>query len=226
MHKSTTDDFAQLMLDMSTYTYRSANAPLIDGNVAAAVQTHRTALQAAIDYQRDYLLTFFSIKTLERSYLYKMDERIVERPQHMWMRVAVGIHYDPTTNELDVEKALETYHAMSQLYCTHATPTLFNASSLARNSVPASADHARRFLEGIFSTLVVCPHFQVQRWHWSSVHNIRGWLLHPWHVWKIQWDCAHAQDLQRYRTPHQPRWKAQGSFVFTLSLGIRILCRF
>jgi len=176
MHKSTTDDFAQLMLDMSIYTYRNAKAPLIDANVAAAVQTHQPALQAAIDYQRDYLLTFFSIKTLERSYLYKMDDRIVERPQHMWMRVAVGIHYDPITNVLDVEKALETYHAMSQLYCTHATPTLFNASSprpqLSSCFLLTMQDDS---LEGIFSTLKQCAHISKYSGGIGlSVHNIRG----------------------------------------------------
>lgn len=176
MHKSTTGNFAQSMLEMSQYTYRNANAPLIDANVAAAVQQHQVTLQAAIDYQRDYLLTFFSIKTLERSYLYKMDDCIVERPQHMWMRVAVGIHYNPDTNTLDVEKALETYHAMSQLYCTHATPTLFNAGScrpqLSSCFLLTMQDDS---LEGIFSTLKQCAHISKYSGGIGlSVHNVRG----------------------------------------------------
>ena len=112
LHKSTTDDFAQLMQDMSTYKHREAAAPLVDPAIAAAIATHKDKIHQAIDYQRDYLLTFFSIKTLERSYLYKMRDNIVERPQHMWMRVACGVHTDPETHDLDVDK---TYHAMSQL---------------------------------------------------------------------------------------------------------------
>lgn len=176
LHKSTTDDFAQLMQNMSTYTHREAAAPLVDPTIAAAIAIHKEKIHQAIDYQRDYLLTFFSIKTLKRSYLYKMRDEIVERPQHMWMRVACGIHTDPETHNLDVDKAIETYHAMSQLYCTHATPTLFNSGSprpqLSSCFLLTMQDDS---LDGIFSTLKQCAHISKYSGGIGlSIHNIRG----------------------------------------------------
>lgn len=176
MHKSTSDNFSLLMSDMSKYSHRNEAAPLVDPAIASIVQKHQKELQNAIDYSRDYLLTFFSLKTLERSYLYKMNNQVVERPQNMWMRVSVGIHYDPVNNTLDVAKAIETYHAMSQLYCTHATPTLFNASSpkqqLSSCFLLAMQDDS---LDGIFSTLKQCAHISKYSGGIGlSIHNVRG----------------------------------------------------
>ena len=76
-----------------------------------------------IDYERDYLIDYFGFKTLERAYLMKINKRIIERPQHMWMRVSIGIHGE------DVEEVRKTYDLMSTKYFTHATPTLFNAGT-------------------------------------------------------------------------------------------------
>lgn len=80
-------------------------------------------LDSEILYDRDFEYDYFGFKTLERSYLLKVDGKIVERPQHLLMRVAVGIHKD------DIESATKTYHLMSQSWFTHATPTLFNAGT-------------------------------------------------------------------------------------------------
>jgi ribonucleoside-diphosphate reductase alpha chain len=79
--------------------------------------------QAAINYKRDWEYDFFGFKTLERSYLLKVHNKVVERPQHMIMRVAIGIHME------DVDGAIETYNLMSDKWFTHATPTLFNAGT-------------------------------------------------------------------------------------------------
>ena len=81
------------------------------------------AINTFFDYSRDLLFDYFAIKTLERSYLLRIDGKIVERPQHMLMRVSIGIHKD------DLESAIETYELMSKKYMTHATPTLFNAGT-------------------------------------------------------------------------------------------------
>jgi ribonucleotide reductase alpha subunit len=80
-------------------------------------------LQTAINYSRDYDYDYFGYKTLERAYLLKVNSKIVERPQHMLMRVAVGIH------KRDIDSAIETYNLMSTRWFTHATPTLFNAGT-------------------------------------------------------------------------------------------------
>lgn len=80
-------------------------------------------LDSEIIYDRDFDFDYFGFKTLERSYLLKMDGKVVERPQHMLMRVAVGIH------KVDIDSAIKVYHLMSQRWFTHATPTLFNAGT-------------------------------------------------------------------------------------------------
>lgn len=80
-------------------------------------------MQAAINYKRDYDYDYFGYKTLERAYLLKVNGKIVERPQHMLLRVSVGIH------KADIDSAIETYNLMSDRWFTHATPTLFNAGT-------------------------------------------------------------------------------------------------
>ena len=87
------------------------------------IDPNQTKFNDVIDYESDYLIDFFGFKTLERAYFLRVNKRILERPQHMWMRVAIGIHGN------DFEKVVETYNLMSQKYFTHATPTLFNAGT-------------------------------------------------------------------------------------------------
>ena len=87
------------------------------------IEQHHEALEQMIDYERDYLIDYFGYKTLERAYLLRINKVIVERPQHMWIRVAICIHKD------NLEKVRQTYDLMSQKYFTHATPTLFNAGT-------------------------------------------------------------------------------------------------
>jgi ribonucleotide reductase alpha subunit len=99
------------------------DAPLLAQDVYQIICEHYQQLDAAIDFKRDFGFDFFGFKTLERSYLLKVDGRIVERPQHMLMRVSVGIHGN------DIPSVLQTYDLMSRKYFTHATPTLFNSGT-------------------------------------------------------------------------------------------------
>ena len=96
-------------------------------------------LDSTIIYDRDFGFDYFGFKTLEKSYLLKIDGKIVERPQHMYMRVAIGIHKE------DIEAAIKTYNLMSERWFTHATPTLFNAGTpKPQMSSCFLADHERR----------------------------------------------------------------------------------
>ena len=99
------------------------HAPLISQEVYDIIMANKEKLESYIDYNRDISYDYFGFKTLERSYLLKLNGEVAERPQHMLMRVAVGIHHG------DIDKALETYELMSQGYFTHATPTLFNSGT-------------------------------------------------------------------------------------------------
>ena len=99
----------------------NTHCPLISKELYTIVQTHKDTIQEIFDYERDFNIDYFGFKTLERAYLMKINDKIVERPQHMWMRVALCIHKD------NISKVKETYDAMSLKYFTHATPTLFIA---------------------------------------------------------------------------------------------------
>ena len=103
--------------------YIGGDAALIAEDVYKVVEENKEKLQAALNYKRDWDYDYFGFKTLERSYLLKVNSKIVERPQHMLMRVSVGIH------KKDIDSAIETYNLMSDRWFTHATPTLFNAGT-------------------------------------------------------------------------------------------------
>jgi ribonucleoside-diphosphate reductase alpha chain len=125
LHKNTIKSFSQTMkllfecVDPKTGKY----LPLLADDVAAIIAENAELLDSSIIYDRDYGFDYFGFKTLEKSYLLKLDGKIVERPQHMYMRVAIGIHKN------DIEAAIKTYHLMSERWFTHATPTLFNAGT-------------------------------------------------------------------------------------------------
>ncbi len=125
LHKSTHKSFAETMHDLYTYIdpVTGANASLIADDVMDIVKDHGEFLDSTIIYDRDFNYDYFGFKTLERSYLLKINGKIAERPQHMLMRVAVGIHKD------DLDAVAETYHMMSEGWFTHATPTLFNSGT-------------------------------------------------------------------------------------------------
>jgi len=125
LHKNTKKNFSEVMTDLYEYVNPRTNqkAPLISDEVYQVIQENKELLDSRIIYSRDFNYDYFGFKTLERSYLLKTDGEIAERPQHMLMRVSIGIHID------DLDAALETYELMSKKYFTHATPTLFNAGT-------------------------------------------------------------------------------------------------
>lgn len=122
--RNTTGSFCEAMRQL--WSFRDVNglsSPLVSRELRDIVEEHGTYLDSIIDYDRDYLIDYFGFKTLERAYLMKVDGRTVERPQHMWLRVSIGIH------GRDLAAVKESYDLMSQKYFTHATPTLFNAGT-------------------------------------------------------------------------------------------------
>lgn len=125
LHKNTTKSFSETASLLYNYIDNKTGerAPLIADDVYAIIQEHADQLNASIIYERDYHFDFFGFKTLEKSYLLKVNGKIVERPQHLFMRVALGIH------KTDIAAAIETYNLMSEKWFIHATPTLFNAGT-------------------------------------------------------------------------------------------------
>ncbi|WP_159800331.1 ribonucleoside-diphosphate reductase subunit alpha [Flavobacterium sp. MK4S-17] len=125
LHKNTKKSFSETMSDMYHYVNprTGKESPLLSDEVYEAIMANAEMLDSSIIYNRDFNYDYFGFKTLERSYLLKINGKIVERPQHMLMRVSVGIHLD------DIDAAIETYELMSKKFFTHATPTLFNAGT-------------------------------------------------------------------------------------------------
>lgn len=130
MHKNSTECFSEAMETLySNKTEDNVSVPLIDKEVMNIIRENKEKLNFSIDYHRDYLFDYFGYKTLERSYLLKVYSRenkeykIIERPQHMWLRVSLGIHKN------DIVRVIETYNLMSTLSFTHASPTLFNSGT-------------------------------------------------------------------------------------------------
>ncbi|WP_047548559.1 ribonucleoside-diphosphate reductase subunit alpha [Psychroserpens sp. Hel_I_66] len=125
LHKNTKKTFSEVMTDLYTYVNprTGKKAPLLSDEVYKVITDNKDKLDSAIIYNRDFGYDYFGFKTLERSYLLKLNGQIAERPQHMLMRVSIGIHLN------DLDSAIETYELMSKKYFTHATPTLFNSGT-------------------------------------------------------------------------------------------------
>ncbi|NER13092.1 ribonucleoside-diphosphate reductase subunit alpha [Leptobacterium flavescens] len=125
LHKNTKKSFSETMTDLYNYVNPRTNkkAPLLSDEVYKVIMDNAETLDSTIIYNRDFGYDYFGFKTLERSYLLKINGMIAERPQHMLMRVSVGIHLD------DIDSVIETYELMSKKYFTHATPTLFNSGT-------------------------------------------------------------------------------------------------
>lgn len=125
LHKNTTKRFSKVMQQLyeCTDTKTGKHLPLLADDVWQIIQDNAELLDSTIIYDRDYGFDYFGFKTLEKSYLLKIDGKVAERPQQMYMRVAIGIHKN------DIESAIKTYHLMSERWFTHATPTLFNAGT-------------------------------------------------------------------------------------------------
>ncbi len=172
LHKVTEESFANTMKRLYTFINPKTqeNAALLSTKVYGIIRANAKRLDDAIDYNRDYNYDFFGYKTLERSYLMKLDGKIVERPQHMLMRVSVGIHME------DIDAAIETYNLMSEKWFTHATPTLFNAGTpkpqLSSCFLLTMKDDS---IDGIYDTLKQCAKIsQSAGGIGLSIHNVRA----------------------------------------------------
>lgn len=172
LHKVTSKSFYSTMKRLYTYVdpKTGENAPLISKETWRVVQQHAAELDEAIIYDRDFGYDYFGFKTLERSYLMKIDGKVVERPQHMLMRVAVGIHGD------DIPAVIETYNLMSERWFTHATPTLFNAGTpKPQLSSCFLLTMKEDSIDGIYDTLKQCAKIsQSAGGIGLSIHNIRA----------------------------------------------------
>jgi len=170
-HKNTSSSFFDTVSALYKNTdIHDLQSPLVTEEFFNVVKTHKDYFESIIEYQRDYLFDYFGFKTLERAYLLKIKGKIVERPQHLWLRVSIALH----GNKLDLVK--ETYDLMSQKYFTHATPTLFNAGS--RNANLSSCfllAMEEDSLDGIFSTLTDCARISKHAGGIGlHIHNIRA----------------------------------------------------
>lgn len=153
LHKQTKKQFSTVISDLYHYVNprNGKPSPMINKHTYECVMRHEAELNSAIVYDRDFNYQYFGFKTLERSYLLRLDGKIAERPQHMIMRVAVGIHGD------DIESAVETYNLMSNKYFTHASPTLFSAGTpQAQLSSCFLVDMKEDSIDGIYDTLKTC----------------------------------------------------------------------
>ncbi|MDH5604014.1 MAG: ribonucleoside-diphosphate reductase subunit alpha, partial [Cyclobacteriaceae bacterium] len=172
LHKVTSKSFSNTMKRLYTYVdpKTGENGSLISKEVYAVIKKNAALLDSNIIYDRDFSYDYFGFKTLERSYLMKIDGKIVERPQHLLMRVAIGIHMN------DVESAIETYNLMSEKWFTHATPTLFNAGTpkpqLSSCFLLTMKDDS---IDGIYDTLKQCAKIsQSAGGIGLSIHNVRA----------------------------------------------------
>ncbi|CAH1266766.1 RRM1 [Branchiostoma lanceolatum] len=153
LHKETKKVFTDVMEDLYDWVNPKTNqhSPMISKKLKDLIMKNADRLNSAIIYDRDFKYTYFGIKTLERSYLLRIDGKVAERPQHMLMRVSLGIHYE------DLDAAIETYNLMSEKWFTHASPTLFNAGTnkpqLSSCFLLTMKDDS---IDGIYETLKQC----------------------------------------------------------------------
>ena len=172
LHKNTKKSFYDTMTDLYTYVNprTGKEAPLLSDEVYDVIKKHKDVLDSSIIYNRDFGYDFFGFKTLERSYLLKLNGQIVERPQHMLMRVSVGIHME------DIDAVLETYELMSKRFFTHATPTLFNSGTpKPQMSSCFLLTMKEDSIDGIYDTLKQTARIsQSAGGIGLSIHNIRA----------------------------------------------------
>lgn len=172
LHKNTKKSFSATMEDLYFYVDKKTGkkAPMIADDVYEVITKNAEILDSTIIYDRDFGYDYFGFKTLERSYLLKVDGKVAERPQHMLMRVAVGIHKN------DIDSVVETYELMAERWFTHATPTLFNAGTpkpqMSSCFLLTMKDDS---IEGIYDTLKQCAKIsQSAGGIGLAIHNIRA----------------------------------------------------
>lgn len=170
-HKNTEPSFATVMSELYNYMDKhNKHSPLISKEILDIVEANKEWIESRLDFKRDYVFDYFGFKTLERSYLMRINNKVVERPQHMWMRVSLGIH------GFNIDDAIKTYDLMSQKYFTHATPTLFNAGTpRPQLSSCFLIGMENDSIDGIFNTLKDCA--LISKWAGGiglHIHNVRA----------------------------------------------------
>ena len=172
LHKTTSKSFSSTMKRLYTYVNPKTgeNASLLSKEVYGVINKNAALLDSSIIYDRDFSYDYFGFKTLEKSYLLRLDGKVIERPQHMLMRVAIGIHMD------DIDSVLETYKLLSEKWFTHATPTLFNAGTpKPQLSSCFLLTMKEDSIDGIYDTLKQCAKIsQSAGGIGLSIHNVRG----------------------------------------------------
>ena len=169
--KNTSSFFSEVVNQLYHFKDKhNVTSSLVSEKLYDFVMKFKEELDELCDYNRDYLIDYFGFKTLERAYLMKINDVIVERPQHMWLRVSIGIHGE------DMEKIKETYYYMSNKYFTHATPTLFNSGTprpqLSSCFLLAMENDS---IDGIYNTLGDCAN--ISKWAGGiglHIHNVRA----------------------------------------------------
>jgi ribonucleoside-diphosphate reductase alpha chain len=174
--KNTEPLFSNVMKELYDFKdIHGENKPLVSQSLWNFTEKYKEEIENMIDHNRDYLIDYFGFKTLERAYLFRHGNKVIERPQHMWMRVSIGIHGELENND-SLKLVKETYDLMSQKFFTHATPTLFNAGTprpqLSSCYLVGMEDDS---IDGIFNTLKDCAH--ISKWAGGvglHIHNIRA----------------------------------------------------
>jgi ribonucleoside-diphosphate reductase alpha chain len=169
--KNTSASFCEVMENLYQYLDKQGKqSPIVSSELIEVVRKHKNQLDDLCDYSRDYLIDYFGFKTLDRAYMMRINGKTVERPQHMWLRVSIGIH------GFDMERVIETYDLMSQKYFTHATPTLFN-SGTPRPQLSSCFLLAMEgdSIDGIYNTLKDCALIsKLAGGIGLHIHNIRA----------------------------------------------------
>ena len=148
LHKNTTECFSDVMEKLYSNLDTNENpAPVLADDFIAFVRAHKDILNESIEYKRDYTFDYFGFKTLEKSYLMKLNGKVVERPQHLYMRVAIQVHKG------DIQNVIKTYHLISQHFLTFASPTLFNSGSRLGQLSSCFLMGTDDSIEGIFKTM-------------------------------------------------------------------------
>ncbi len=170
-HKNTSASFSEVMTQLYWFKDKhNKHSPMVSHELFEFVSNNAQELDTLCDYSRDYLIDYFGFKTLDKSYLSKINRKTVERPQHMWLRVSIGIHGN------NMAKIAETYKLMSLKYFTHATPTLFNAGTMhPQLSSCYLISMESDSIEGIYNTLKDCA--LISKWAGGigmHIHNVRA----------------------------------------------------
>jgi ribonucleoside-diphosphate reductase alpha chain len=154
LHKNTTECFSEVMEKLYEHCDKSGSpAPILADDIIAVVRKYKNELNEAVDYSRDHLFDYFGFKTLEKSYLMRINGKLVERPQHLYMRVAIQVH-----KENDISNIINTYNLISQHYFTFASPTMFNAGSRLGQLSSCFLLGTNDSIGGIFKTITDTAH--------------------------------------------------------------------